>query len=262
MVISLARNLKGRDFVVGDIHGCFDFLDEALAHLKFNPKRDRLISVGDLVDRGPLSDKALDYLSKPWFFAVRGNHEQIFMRLVDQDGTANHALIDAQHSSNGFGWIKKTPKALLKKMRAAFANLPYVLETESDKGLVGFVHAEVPFGYSWSEVKAAVLSGDEHVKNHLLWSRKREREKDDTGVEGLYRLYVGHTIQSHAVLMLGNCFYIDTGAFARHRIETKDNPDYGLTLVQLTALKESFNQNMQLKSQGRIRIICDRKLRP
>jgi hypothetical protein len=54
-LLALPANTAGRDFVCGDIHGCFDELDAALAKLQFDPAVDRLISVGDLVDRGPRS---------------------------------------------------------------------------------------------------------------------------------------------------------------------------------------------------------------
>ena len=49
-------NKVGRDFVVGDVHGMFDRVAQALTKVQFNPSRDRLFSVGDLIDRGPQSD--------------------------------------------------------------------------------------------------------------------------------------------------------------------------------------------------------------
>lgn len=70
-------NTVGRDFAVGDIHGCFTALSEALDDLGFNYNTDRLFSVGDLVDRGPESNLATEWLKYPWFHAVRGNHEQM-----------------------------------------------------------------------------------------------------------------------------------------------------------------------------------------
>ena len=39
-------NREGRDFVVGDVHGCFRTLDRALTALAFDPSRDRLFGVG------------------------------------------------------------------------------------------------------------------------------------------------------------------------------------------------------------------------
>lgn len=76
-VLRMGRNRSGRDFVCGDIHGCFGALNSALCAHDFQPDRDRLFSVGDLVDRGPDSPSAFSWLDKPWFFAVRGNHEEM-----------------------------------------------------------------------------------------------------------------------------------------------------------------------------------------
>lgn len=80
-VLRLPRNLKGRSLLVGDVHGQFSGLRAALERVGFNPDAgDRLISVGDLVDRGPESDAAIDWLAYPWFFPVRGNHEDMAIR--------------------------------------------------------------------------------------------------------------------------------------------------------------------------------------
>ena len=84
-----ARNPAGRDFVVGDIHGMFPALRELLALVRFDEERDRLFSVGDLIDRGPCSREAIDWLAKPWFHAVRGNHEQF---LLDSDDPSTRDL--------------------------------------------------------------------------------------------------------------------------------------------------------------------------
>ena len=77
LVQRFAQNTWGRDFVVGDVHGCFDYLRAVLEHVQFDEVSDRLFCVGDLVDRGPQSEEAIDWIAKPWFHAVRGNHEQM-----------------------------------------------------------------------------------------------------------------------------------------------------------------------------------------
>ena len=71
------RNRIGRDFAVGDIHGCFTALQIALDAIGFSPETDRLFCAGDLVDRGPGSHLVVDWLDKPWFFSTRGNHEAL-----------------------------------------------------------------------------------------------------------------------------------------------------------------------------------------
>jgi serine/threonine protein phosphatase 1 len=64
-------------WVVGDIHGCFSILMAKLRQYRFDPWQDLLVSVGDVIDRGPDSLRCLKLLRKRWIVAVRGNHEQM-----------------------------------------------------------------------------------------------------------------------------------------------------------------------------------------
>ena len=74
------RNDLGRDFAVGDIHGHFSQLQKKLDEIGFNQDVDRLFSVGDLVDRGPECELSLEWIDRPWFHPVRGNHDDYVCR--------------------------------------------------------------------------------------------------------------------------------------------------------------------------------------
>lgn len=76
-VAHFSQNTLGRDIAVGDIHGCFSKLKTSLKRIRFDPSKDRLFSVGDLVDRGPESHHVLEWLDLSWFHAICGNHEQL-----------------------------------------------------------------------------------------------------------------------------------------------------------------------------------------
>ena len=66
---------EGRDLVIADVHGEFETLEEVLRLLEFGA-RDRLFTVGDLIDRGSRSADALAWLESARFTGrVRGNHE-------------------------------------------------------------------------------------------------------------------------------------------------------------------------------------------
>jgi diadenosine tetraphosphatase ApaH/serine/threonine PP2A family protein phosphatase len=66
----------GRTIVIGDIHGCFDELSELLDLVKLR-KHDRVVSVGDLIAKGPKSREVLDLFIKDQRFAsVIGNHDR------------------------------------------------------------------------------------------------------------------------------------------------------------------------------------------
>lgn len=75
----IKANVEGRDFIVGDIHGCYNEFKRLLDYVKFDPLRDRVFSTGDLLDRGPSPYECLNLLKKPWFHAVLGNHEDILL---------------------------------------------------------------------------------------------------------------------------------------------------------------------------------------
>lgn len=72
-------NTKGRDFVIGDLHGALPCLENLLKNLNFDPTVDRMFSVGDLVDRGPDSLKCLRLIRESWFHSVLANHEQMML---------------------------------------------------------------------------------------------------------------------------------------------------------------------------------------
>lgn len=80
---------KGRLLAVGDIHGCLAQLKALLA--KVAPvDGDRLVFLGDYLDRGPDSAGVIDYLlalreRHPQTIFLRGNHEQMFLDFLNND---------------------------------------------------------------------------------------------------------------------------------------------------------------------------------
>jgi serine/threonine protein phosphatase 1 len=72
--------MGSRTIVVGDIHGCYDELEDMLSEVRFAAS-DRLISVGDLITKGPKSREVLErFMSEPQFSAVMGNHDLALRR--------------------------------------------------------------------------------------------------------------------------------------------------------------------------------------
>lgn len=63
------------DWLVGDIQGCDAALQRLLAQIGFSPSRDRLWSLGDVVNRGPGSLAALRRLKAIDARVVLGNHD-------------------------------------------------------------------------------------------------------------------------------------------------------------------------------------------
>ncbi len=237
-----AMNRKGRDFVVGDLHGAFRVLDEALAKVRFDPGCDRLFSVGDLIDRGPKSTRCLEFLGKPWFHAVRGNHEDdlldFYLHPVEED-----ALRITVQWAPYLAWWLDVPQEQRQEILSALRRLPLAIEVALPQGHAGIVHADVPAGMSWDTFIARLESGDRRVRNAALWGRARVNQAIDEAVPGVSRVFVGHTILWEGAQRYGNVFAIDTGAvFSQLCTEEMANSldDGFLTLVNLAAEEEAI----------------------
>ncbi len=65
-----------RTLVMGDIHGAYKPMIQCLERAGFVPGTDRLIQLGDVVDRGPKSYECVDYLlTVPNLISIKGNHD-------------------------------------------------------------------------------------------------------------------------------------------------------------------------------------------
>lgn len=229
------RNTRGRDFVVGDLHGCFSALENRLKSADFDPETDRLFSVGDLVDRGPESIRVLDYLRQPWFHAVRGNHEAMFLELYS-DGAPSDDAVEIVCRRNGMNWWIRLEDVQRQACLKAFRQLPIVMQVETERGSVGLVHADVPAGMSWQKFLRNIAAGDRKTTEIALWSRRRIERRDASGVVGIGRLVVGHTIVER-VEQLGNVWYIDSGAFLAPLAGEDTGPTLALMITKTADLK-------------------------
>lgn len=76
-----------RHIFIGDIHGCLDEFNELLKKLSYDPKEDRLILLGDLIDRGPDSVGVVRKAREMGLECVMGNHEHKYVKWFRSWGT-------------------------------------------------------------------------------------------------------------------------------------------------------------------------------
>ncbi len=72
--------MVARTIVVGDVHGCLDELRELLRTVEHRPGTDRLVLIGDLVDRGPDSRGVIREAMRLGAECVMGNHDEKHVR--------------------------------------------------------------------------------------------------------------------------------------------------------------------------------------
>src|SRR5690606_3533724 len=147
-----SKNEQGRDFVVGDIHGCFNLVEDKLDLVNFDPTVDRLFFVGDLVNRGEYSAEFTKWLKKPSVYSVRGNHEQMCLWFLEQKMTKESL------ASIGGSWLTdRIPEEYFHTIKEAMQELPLAMEIETKEGLIVIVHASIS-GDSWEEFKTNLIN--------------------------------------------------------------------------------------------------------
>lgn len=190
-------------WVVGDLHGCYTNLMNKLDTIGFDNKKDLLISVGDLVDRGAENVECLELITFPWFRAVRGNHEQMMIDGLSERGNVNHWLL------NGGGWFFNLDydKEILAKALAHKADeLPLIIELVSKDKKYVICHADYPFDeYEF---------GKPVDHQQVIWNRERISNSQNgivKEIKGADTFIFGHT-PAVKPLKFANQMYIDTGA--------------------------------------------------
>ncbi|MGH9844413.1 MAG: metallophosphoesterase family protein [Blastocatellia bacterium] len=79
------KNGPARTLIIGDIHGKLDLFNRLLEAIEYRPDEDRLILIGDLVDRGEDSrgvvERAIELKSASPnnVIVIRGNHEAMML---------------------------------------------------------------------------------------------------------------------------------------------------------------------------------------
>ena len=182
-------------WVVGDIHGCFSLLMAKLRLCHFDPWQDLLVSVGDVIDRGPDSLRCLKLLRKRWIIAVRGNHEQMGL---DALATGEQFL----WFMNGGSWFAQAEQPAATTALETCRQLPWILELRCQNGIHVIAHADYPDdNYQWQK---------EVDLQRVLWDRTRLMNKGN-GNRGADHFWYGHTPLRQR-LDHDYLHYIDTGA--------------------------------------------------
>ena len=207
---SYPANKQGRDFVIGDLHGMYDQLFKHLKAVGFDFAKDRCFSCGDLIDRGPDSEKCISLIHEPWFFPVQGNHEET---LIQTARNPNSATL-ADWILNGGRWHLMVSSVKMNQYASELETLPLLIEVEcADGRRVAICHAEYPLSY-WSPDE---VGADPALRHHLQWSRSKIYNRDESVVDGVDYIICGHTVVD-VPLTLGNTVFIDTGCYKTNRL--------------------------------------------
>ena len=146
-------------YVIGDIQGCYKEFKNLIKLIDPN-KENKFLCVGDLVNRGPESEKVVDYVIKNNVKSVFGNHDLHLMAI----------LMGVREHNNK----KDTMQKILGKNKSIeiiehFLTFPFakVLSHQNKKSLI--VHAGILPTWSLDDVLAA--------NDELMFSLRADPEK-------------------------------------------------------------------------------------
>jgi bis(5'-nucleosyl)-tetraphosphatase (symmetrical) len=173
-------------YAVGDLQGCLQALQCLLKQVAFDPKRDRLWLVGDLVNRGPQSLETLRFLYsiRESLVCVLGNHDLHLLaagRNIERLKKADtlREIIEAPDSAELLEWLRQQK----------------LMHYDEQRNLV-LVHAGIPPQWSLrkalkcaAEVEAA-LRDDNLLPPYLDGMYGNDPAKWDNDLKGVTRLRV------------------------------------------------------------------------
>ncbi|MDB6113397.1 MAG: prpE [Lacunisphaera sp.] len=136
--------MSGRLIAIGDIHGCHREFADLLDQLALK-KEDRLILLGDLINRGPDSGKVVELARVHATASLLGNHElrQLNYRRTDDPSHLKRDDYDTIEQLRGKDWD------YLEAMKLTYE--------DAELGVV-FVHAGFLPGRPWQKQPARIVT--------------------------------------------------------------------------------------------------------
>ena len=230
-VLQLKENLRGKDFIIGDVHGS-DAFTAVINRLK---PEDRLFIVGDLFDRGSKNIEVFNLIKKHQhqIYVSKGNHEQMLLDAMAEMDSMNTTKKTADNSqlffANGGKWIAKSKQVHMgnfhtcekideiHEIRAYVETLPYAIRVGNGKNAFIVCHANMPVDDErLSEMITQDLDFSPPEKKNMIWARENEFFSKRTPMSDL--VYCGHnSIESlkeaeQAVRKTQNHINLDVGA--------------------------------------------------
>lgn len=200
----------GKLYTVGDVHGCYNELQELMDLVLEDIGNDpaKIVFLGDYVDRGPDSAKVVDYLdslrlSGPEgidFVFLKGNHEDMLIKAVFESPTRDD--LDMYYLNGG--WATEESYKDNNFIYHDHKEFYYSLERYHRHGDFFFVHA----GLSPAKTMDAALNNFVFDMDSLLWAREWN-DHDGEFPENVFVIH-GHTPVPE-VKILKNQINIDTG---------------------------------------------------
>lgn len=103
----MSRSSQKRTILIGDVHGCIKELQLMIKQIR-PQKTDRVIFLGDLINRGPDSVAVVDFVAQNDFECLMGNHEAEYLN--EFKSNEKYYQLRQRLGSDLHTWISKRNK--------------------------------------------------------------------------------------------------------------------------------------------------------
>ncbi|KAM6536147.1 hypothetical protein FALCPG4_002164 [Fusarium falciforme] len=180
-------NNKRRIIVIGDLHGMIDPLNTLLEETGFDSTKDHIVSVGDMVNKGPDSAGVVKRLMDLNASAVRGNHEdRVLLAWIAyntrEDVAVDLAMKDAEVTPGESGDLK-TAWSLSSEQLDWLKSLPVILTVDplnlyiAHAGLVPGTELEQQVPWAVMNMRTLTYPTDDFRKKEEQKQEKEEQKK-------------------------------------------------------------------------------------
>ncbi len=226
-------DIKGKKFVVGDIHNSYKGLLEAFKKSKFDFLKDKVFFLGDIVDSWSEAKECLDFImSIPNKVTIMGNHDEwAWYYFTKKEHYANNSM-DTEYLAwkehGGWSTIHSLTKEGVDTQKYVDFISTFKYYHEEDGNL--FVHA----GYDSSAVSEGIHISKHHPYSHC-WDRQFIRDaynyRKDNNIKiapHWKEVYVGHTPTTNFNEFYTkpqnwqNIWNMDTGSAFKGRVSMMD----------------------------------------
>ncbi|MDI3326529.1 metallophosphoesterase, partial [Pontibacterium granulatum] len=179
-------------------------VDAAILGEVYNYSHDRLICVGDLIDRGPEVIECLNLLNQSWFHSTLGNHELMFQAAQHNDSVKH------LHMANGGEWVDDYSEPVLQLLSDLITRaMPLTITAQIDHSRqIGVVHSTALD--TWKET---TLIRDDAGIEYVVWNfAHASKAKMGQAIDHICDIDVvvsGH-LAVKQIIIGGNQIWIDT----------------------------------------------------
>jgi len=206
-----------KTLVIGDIQGCYQELQDLLQQTELS-KEDRIVAVGDLVDRGPESPAVLNFFrSRINARSVMGNHEYKHIEaFVNRGKTTQHLIAAKEQFADSY------PDAV-----AFMKTLPVYLELEDAIVVHAFFEPEIPLKQQQNDILLGLPAAEEYLKQKYHWPWYETYTGEKPLIVG-HRDYSGNGVPT---VYKERVYCIDTGCCYGRKLTGVLLPDFRLFTV-------------------------------